>query len=252
MRKSCPLSLFWILFLLAIPLRVGAVVSTVTYSVPLDVGEEGSIVSFRNGTYELSKEPYDSGIMGVISTTSALSLEDVNLTQSKSVAVSGEVNVKVFTKNGPIAVGDLITSSDVPGVGQKVLLSGQVLGAALQAYDSPNPDTVGLITVLVDSRSNVASNNMKVNLVQALKSGYSDVVFTPATSLRYLLAIIIVAVSFLLGFASFGKVSGKSVEALGRNPLASKLIKSVVVFNFMLTFIILVVGLALAYFILTF
>jgi len=254
MRKICLLSLFLSGIFLLTCFRVNAVVSNVTFSVPLDTGEEGSIVSFKNGIYDLSKEPYDSGIIGVISTSSALSLEDTNLAegQGKLVAISGEAGVRVTTKNGAIKVGDFITSSATPGVGQKSLLSGQVLGVALQVYDSPNPDMVGLIPVLINSKSNVTNNNMKVNLVQALKSGYGDVVFTPATSLRYLLAIIIIAVSFILGFVSFGRVSGRSVEALGRNPLASKLIKSVVVFNFMLTFIILIVGLALAYFILTF
>lgn len=252
MRKTCLFTLFLYGIFLLTCFKVNAVVSNVTFSVPLDVGEEGSIVSFKNATYELSKVPYDSGIIGVISNSSVLSLEDINLTQAKSVATSGEASVRITTRSGAIKVGDFITSSNVPGVGQKAVLIGQVLGTALQAYDSPNADTVGLITILVNPRSNVLTNSVKVNLIEALRSGSMDVIFTPANSLRYLLALIIIVLAFFLGFASFGKISGSSVEALGRNPLASKVIKSVVIFNFLLTFIILVVGLALAYFILTF
>jgi hypothetical protein len=254
MKRTCLLAIYLFGIVILSSPKVNAIVSPVTFSVPLDTAEEGSIVSFKNGSYDLSTEPYDSRIVGVISNTSALALHDINIVeaQRKQLATYGEVSVRISTKNGAIKVGDFITSSDNAGVGQKAVLSGQIVGTALQAYDSPNADTIGTIVVLVDPRSNVMNNNVKVNLIEALRSGYQDVVFTPANSLRYLLAIIIIVLSFIIGFLSFGKISGRSVEALGRNPLASRVIRSVVVFNFLLTFVILVVGLALAYFILTF
>jgi len=61
-------------------------------------------------------------------------------------------------------------------------------------------------------------------------------VLSPLTTFRYLISAMVVIASFVVGFSSFGKISGKSVEALGRNPLASRDIKSAVVFNFIFTF----------------
>jgi len=60
----------------------------------------------------------------------------------------------------------------------------------------------------------------------------------------------VVIASFVVGFSSFGKISGKSVEALGRNPLASRDIKSAVVFNFIFTFGIMIIGIVLSYLVL--
>ena len=65
------------------------------------------------------------------------------------------------------------------------------------------------------------------------------------------MAALVVLATFIIGFSSFGKISGTSIEALGRNPLASKLIRSAVVLNFALTAIIIAVGLTMAYLILT-
>jgi len=55
----------------------------------------------------------------------------------------------------------------------------------------------------------------------------------------------------VIGFSSFGKITGSSVEALGRNPLAGGAIRRVMLFNFILTFLIMAMGLGVAYFILT-
>ena len=85
-----------------------------------------------------------------------------------------------------------------------------------------------------------------------LKSGFQVPFITPLTSLRYILAALIALVSFFIGFSSFGKISTNSIEALGRNPLASRIIKSAIFLNFVFTIGIMGVGLVVAYLILTF
>jgi F0F1-type ATP synthase membrane subunit c/vacuolar-type H+-ATPase subunit K len=53
-----------------------------------------------------------------------------------------------------------------------------------------------------------------------------------------------------LGFVFFGRVVARGVEAMGRNPLAGSLIAVSVVFNLILTVVIMLVGLGIAYLIL--
>jgi hypothetical protein len=250
MRKTC-LTFFSILILSILSLNIlftsnmSAAIPPVAVSMPLGEGEEGDIVSFINDTFTLSEIPYDPSMVGVITESSALTLEDIDLTEGRFVATNGEMPVKVSAVNGDIAIGDFVTSSEIRGVGQKATGFGQIVGVALQEYAPASPDEIGTIIVLVDIRTSFVGPDGKSGFLDALTAGTLS-----GVSLRYVIAALVALISFIVGFASFGKTSGNSVEALGRNPLAGKSIKSVVVFNFLLTFIIMLAGLAIAYLIL--
>ena len=73
------------------------------------------------------------------------------------VALSGRVPVKISLENGPIAVGDPITSSSTPGVGMKATAAGRVIGIALETYDgsqiSSEVEPVGSGTSLEEGSS---------------------------------------------------------------------------------------------------
>ena len=171
--------------------------------------------------------------------------------ENRSYVVSGgEAFVKVSTVNGDIVKGDFVTSSEISGVAQKADRSGQVIGVALQDYSAESPDIVDDILVQLDIRAKMIASNVRVNLIEALRSGTQAPFMTPLTSLRYILAALVTAGSFVIGFASFGKTSGSGVEALGRNPLAHKTIQRSIVFNLILTAVIMLAGLTLAYLIL--
>lgn len=210
----------------------------------------GDIISVRDKKFGLSAVDYDTSMYGVITDNPAIIMDDSALVGRKYVTSSGEAFVRVTTKNGPISKGDFITSSDNPGIGQKAIKSGQIVGMALQEFTSTDPNEVKEILVSIDIRPNLVQDNIKVNLLEALRSGAQAPFLTPLTSLRYILAALVTAGSFILGFSSFGKTSGSGVEALGRNPLASKEIQHSIVLNMILTAIIMLSGLALAYFIL--
>jgi F0F1-type ATP synthase membrane subunit c/vacuolar-type H+-ATPase subunit K len=66
------------------------------------------------------------------------------------------------------------------------------------------------------------------------------------TVFKYFIAALIVFASFFFGFYIFGRVAGKGVEALGRNPLASKMIEMGIVMNVVITVVIILSGLGLA------
>ncbi|GIW60430.1 MAG: hypothetical protein KatS3mg087_1496 [Patescibacteria group bacterium] len=229
-----------------------ALETTAAYSIQIkdNKGDDGDIVTYKDGVYNLASEKYDTQMFGVITDTPATSLEDLNLTNYKLVVSFGEAVVNVSNRYGDIKEGDFITSSDIPGVGVKATESGQILGVALEDYNPGNPEDIGKILVFVDIKTNFIERKMNKNLIEILRTSLTSPFMTPIEALRYLLAILAVFASFVIGFSSFGRITGTSVEALGRNPMAGAAIRRVVIFNFLLTFIIMAVGLAIAYFVL--
>ncbi len=212
--------------------------------------ESGDIISYIDGKYIVTIEPFDVALFGVVTENSAITMNDTNLSNPTLVVSEGEAFVKVSTANGNIEKGDFITSSEIPGVGVKADVSGQIVGVALQDYSPDSPELIEDILIQMDIRANVVSGNVRVNLIDALRAGSRAPFLTPLTSLRYILAAIVTGGAFVIGFASFGKTSGSGVEALGRNPLAHKTIQKSIVFNLILTALIMLTGLVLAYLIL--
>lgn len=255
MKKNFLWSITLILILLSSVQRVNAqdVSSGIaTYVVISDKDvKDGDIISSAKEGYIRSNASYDPEMYGVITSNPAISLETSDIEGSEAVISSGKAYVNVSTQNGNIKEGDFVTSSEIPGVGQKADKGGFILGSALEGYSSNNPKTVGKILVSLNIRSSSVNTNLSNNLFSALKLGVSAPFLTPLTSLRYLLAGVIAAASFFLGFTFFGRVAKSGVEALGRNPLAGKLIQVNVVFNLILTVVIMLGGLTIAYFILT-
>jgi len=84
-------------------------------------------------------------LAGIVSTAPAYVLNST-IDKSVIVALTGRVPCRVV---GKIAKGDLITISDIPGVGTSIVppASGVIVGRALESYDS---DEVGVIEVKVD------------------------------------------------------------------------------------------------------
>ncbi|MBI4457356.1 hypothetical protein HY633_00120, partial [Candidatus Uhrbacteria bacterium] len=64
------------------------------------------------------------------------------------IALNGRVLVKVTTENGPIKIGDPITSSSTPGAGMKATQNGMIIGFALNAFDASEP---GKIMVFINT-----------------------------------------------------------------------------------------------------
>ena len=94
----------------------------------------------------LSRTPYDQKILGVVTTNPGIvmdnNLVDLNFNAASrnspdkpAVALAGRIPVNVSTKNGPILVGDGITSSEIAGVGVKSLQAGQIVAKALNNFD---------------------------------------------------------------------------------------------------------------------
>jgi len=208
----------------------------------------GSIISGSEEGYIISPSEYDSGIYGVTTETPAITLDNINDSNLIPVVFSGQTRVLVSIQNGEIKKNDLITSSSLPGVGMKAINNGFVLGTALEDYTGEENGTI-LVNVsphYYDTAESSYTNNLFSLLANARNSAY----LSPLEALRYLVAALVALFAFVLGFIYFGKVAQRGVEAVGRNPLAGRFIEFSVILNVLLTALIIVVGLAIAYLIL--
>jgi hypothetical protein len=89
---------------------------------------------------------YDSNIIGVVSDNySNFASTGYNIKQvdnPMSVALVGRLPIKVTNENGPIAVGDFLTSSSThPGYAMKATKAGYVIGQALAAFSGSSTGT---------------------------------------------------------------------------------------------------------------
>lgn len=208
----------------------------------------GSIISITDKGYRLASKEYDSGIYGVATKTPAVSLENIPVTDLEHIVYQGQTRVRVSALNGEIKKNDLITSSKTPGVGIKATSNGFVLGISLEDYSDSKE---GRILVSVSPQFNSSfSQGASRNILEILRNARSAAFLSPLEALRYLIAALVALISFILGFMYFGRVAQKGVEAVGRNPLAGRLIEASVILNVFLTAVIIIVGLVIAYLIL--
>ncbi|MBI4038313.1 tail fiber domain-containing protein, partial [Candidatus Daviesbacteria bacterium] len=99
-----------------------------------------------------SSKPYQNDLIGIVSTKPGfkLSQEDGVLENPRMVALAGRTPVKVSGEAGPIEIGDYLTSSSTPGVAMKATRPGQVVGKALEPFDSAQGGSVGKILAFVN------------------------------------------------------------------------------------------------------
>ncbi|MDD5513691.1 MAG: hypothetical protein PHD09_07980, partial [Candidatus Omnitrophica bacterium] len=105
--------------------------------------EPGDVVSATSSQIKLSLEKstrgYDNNLVGVISTEPGIILEDwenPSEIPTRLLSLVGRVPVKVSLENGPIAIGDYLTSaSSIPGFAMKATEAGRVIGMALEPFN---------------------------------------------------------------------------------------------------------------------
>jgi hypothetical protein len=213
--------------------------------------KDGSIVASSTKGYKLSATAYDPTVVGVISDSPALDIQNTTRSPStREMISSGNAYVLVSTSNGNIYKNDYIASSPTAGVGQKASVDGYIIGTALESYSNSNTKATGKIMVNVNPHYNTSFIQAKTNLVDSIKTAIGSPFLSPLTTLRYLLAAVIALLAFIMGFVYFGRVVKTGVEALGRNPLAERSILVGIVFNLITTIVIMGIGMAIAYLIL--
>ncbi|MBI2008707.1 hypothetical protein HYS82_03575 [Candidatus Amesbacteria bacterium] len=208
---------------------------------------DGDVLCYTGEKIVRCSQEYQVDIYGVFSENPALALEEREAGGKGLMLGSGKTAVKVSAENGEIKKGDFITSSKRAGVAVKATRSGNVLGVALEDYSSEDKSSIGKIKTQIDIRLAVVVASARTNVLENLKQSLLAPSLSSFASLRYVLAIIVVIITFVLGFVYFGKVARSGVEAMGRNPLASRMVAVGVVLNLGLTVAIMGGGLLTAY-----
>lgn len=238
---------------------------TYTYIISDQDAVDGDIIasSADRGLYR-SSFPYDSRVFGVVQ-TSPLSVYRGADNAGTPVARTGIATVNVTTFNGPIAAGDYVTTSEIAGKGGKATVSGYVIGIAmtpLGANDGAGFDykgqqlRSGKVTVALKMEyAEITTARTALRLLDQINASLFTNVQNPdqfVKIFRYITAIIIVLISFAVGFYTFSRAIPKGIEAIGRNPLAQKTIIFSIILNIIFTIATAVAGIAAAVLILKF
>ncbi|MDO8335482.1 MAG: hypothetical protein Q7T74_01715 [Candidatus Saccharibacteria bacterium] len=210
--------------------------------------KDGDIITSSEKGYFKSKTPYDPLVIGVISIKPALSINiEGSQESSYPVITSGNVEVNVSSINGDIKEGDLITSSSIPGAGMKANQTGYIIGRALDPYSSRDKSAIGKINIVLNLHYSYSSSKTPSRISDILNLSVLATYESPSAVFKYVVAGIIILLSFILGVFSFGRVANTGVEALGRNPLAGKMIQLGIVFNVLITLSIIAAGFVMAF-----
>lgn len=212
--------------------------------------KNGTVISASPQGAILSNVPYDAHVVGVVSRDAAIILNNVSSQKAVPVISTGTVYMLVSSKEGAIKKGDTLTTSTNPGIAVKATHDGYVLGTALEDYSSGNPNQADLIAVDLDLHYFNAKPTFPGTLTDIFKIALLPTKDSPTPIFKYIVAAAVVLGSFILGFLSFGRTAAKGVEALGRNPAASRIIHLGIIFNVSIVVIIVLAGLTVAFLIL--
>lgn len=250
MKKIFFVGAFYLLFFSPVKVFAQEVSTGLATAISLIGAEDGDLICSYRGGYKKCSSVNDSSMFGVVTDNPTAKFEVRDLDNPEFVLTSGKVKVKVSSTNGNINEGDLLTSSEKEGVAQLAIENGFVLGTALESYESGNPDNIGKILVSISIHPEVGLSTARSNLLQVIRQGATGAILEPLDSFRYLLAAMVTIVSFVMGFVYFGRVARSGVEAIGRNPLASRIIQFNMILHILMSIVIVLVGLGIAYLIL--
>jgi hypothetical protein len=176
------------------------------------------------------------------------------------VQITGEVDAFVSDINGKAKNGDLLTISPILGVLMKADNSSTtIIGIAVEDFDETNAETrkltedgenreVKVVKTRLSLDRKAASNNRSTTADSSLeKLGQAITGRTDVTEVQVIAALIIFLMVLVAeGAIMYGAISS-SITSLGRNPMARKIILRELFRVLLITFGVLVVGLAAIY-----
>ncbi|MBA7619125.1 hypothetical protein ES703_26461 [subsurface metagenome] len=123
-----------------------------THDISIEPGDVVKISNIQQGKpfIEKSDKSYEKSVIGIVSNDpydvfGSIYSEAEN---PKPVALIGRVPVKVSLENGPIAIGDPLTSaSSTPGIAMKAIGAGRVIGMALEPFEGSGTSTQIMVFV---------------------------------------------------------------------------------------------------------
>ncbi|TSC86353.1 MAG: Uncharacterized protein G01um10147_876 [Microgenomates group bacterium Gr01-1014_7] len=255
MKKFCLfITTFLLLTTSSVHAQTQSLETTSVYEITDNDATESDILVATDKGLTRATKSFDNKMFGVLSEKPLLVYRDSNV-KGKPVIRSGVTSVAVTTLNGPIKYGDYITSSSISGKGQKATESGYVLGIAIGVFDGSGAEQVdgpngkvalGKIPVAIRVEyAELTNPRFAGRLFGFVGSSFLENVNDPkkiGNVVRYIAAGLVVLLSFTFGFLTFSRSIAKSIEALGRNPLAKSTIQLSMIINIGLLVITAVIG----------
>ncbi len=252
----------YLLLVTSIHAQTKSVDVTYSYTALDPQAADGDILFSSNQNLNQADTPYSNRIFGVLQKNALIVYRSID-NKGQPVSRTGIAQVNVTTLNGPILKGDYITSSAIPGKGQKASQSGYVLGIALDNFTGEGAQTaniqghnvaVGKIAVALRIEYAEIDTARSINrLLEYVNSALFKNVQDPEKFIqivRYISAGLIVLIAFGIGFITFSRAMAKGVEGIGRNPLAKNAIQFSIIINAALTAAIALIGVIASFLIL--
>jgi len=138
-------------------------------------GDLLSVSQEASDTFQQSAVPYDPALSGVITVTAGLIAGGGDENHGSNViTLAGRVPVNVTGGNGPIAIGDYITSSEVAGYGMKATQPGEVVGTAMEAFDGSSVNDTGTVLVFIDPRYEMGDQSFLQQVTQYVQESLKN------------------------------------------------------------------------------
>jgi hypothetical protein len=128
----------------------GEYINVVGSDTDYSAGDILSVASSGANLFQKSRSPYDPQLAGAITVTAAFLGGGDDGNGSNVIALAGRIPVKVTGANGPIAIGDYITSSNIPGYGMRATQPGRVVGVAMQSFSGTDANATGTVLMFVN------------------------------------------------------------------------------------------------------
>ena len=212
--------------------------------------EFGDIISYdaEGKRYILSRTEDDETIFGIAVENPVLVYRTGG--GATPVVREGRAIVNVTALGGAIVPGDYITSSAIPGKGQKASrTAGHIVGVAQGALDAASATG----TVLFDDEELLAGSIPVLLSIgphpkrQALQGpGGAAPEVTLLNIIQYIVAGFVAVGSVYISFRNFMPNVRAGVTAVGRNPRAKSSIQAMVVFNLFLIIAVSAAGFAIS------
>jgi hypothetical protein len=251
MTKTCKILISLFIFLVFSKSEVFAETASLGVSSTFKINNEsvrnGDLVSSGPTGFYLTNIPYDPLIVGVVTEKPAIAFNSQSADKTYPVVSQGNVFVNVSSVGGPIKKGDLIASSTMQGVGMKATKGGYVVGTSLEDYEDADATKIKTISVSLNIHYFSTKSPVKGNLMDIANLSKVATYEDPIMVFKYFIAAVVAVISVLLGLTFFGRIAAHGVDALGRNPLAGKMIQFGIFLNVLITVTIVVGGFGLAY-----
>jgi hypothetical protein len=219
---------------------------------------EGTIVTFDGDIFSLSTQTYDANVVGVVTENPVVAFRNPSVSEAVPIISTGSINVWVNAENGLILVNDRVTTSSTKGEAMKADAGGFVIGNALEPYDSEIDGERKLILVNFnpyfygqpEGEESEESETEELGFLQRLSDLFSlnieAAAESPSTAFKQTIASMVLLLSMVFAFFTFGRLAKNGIEAFGRNPLAARLIGLGMAMNVLIAIAIVAAGVIVA------